>query len=320
MKTNKKIIKKTKIKIKQTKTKTKKTRKKKGGSSVSNQYETGLKQIFPPPTFYVQNLMYSNGFRIYTKDEECLMISFKEDHIFVDTLDKCEIKGSQSLQLLEKVGELFEEIKYISLNDESKIALCYDDDEDKNISIRLDILKILTKGQSWYNSLGYVSDHFDEEIQHNREIINMNMMSFYDKVFTTQLKNIYDEQIYFLQDMLPTLTKPERIIHLQEKIKKVQSERYSIEPCKEFETKYAEHIEKGFLLFLPQNEMEHLTVKQYFNTILTLFSQDANNVEKCKWLRDSMDYIFFSTILLYHNEKIKKMVHSRLDKKRKLVE
>ena len=122
----------------------------------------------------VQNIInalsefYTTG--IYTvvedKDTDDIVITSKEKNTFcgslkfnnenkyirVEFINKCDTSGTQFLEYLELFA-----IKYnynILLMDRSTINV-------NNNKINLSHLKILTKGQSWYNSKGYKSDHYD---------------------------------------------------------------------------------------------------------------------------------------------------------------
>jgi hypothetical protein len=71
-------------------------------------------------------------------------------------MSKCgKNTGSFLLNKIEELAKSIENIHYITLEDLSKIKI-YDSD------INLAILKILTKGESWYNSLGFFSDGYTE--------------------------------------------------------------------------------------------------------------------------------------------------------------
>ena len=74
-----------------------------------------------------------------------------------------------------KVKQLAKTLKIntIQLYDDSKVRVC--DGNGNNTEIDLFRLKILTKGESWYNSLGYKSEYYAEEIEHNREVITSPM-------------------------------------------------------------------------------------------------------------------------------------------------
>ena len=98
--------------------------------------------------------------------------------IVVSGLAKCngvtQNEGSGAALML-KVKQLAKTLKIntIQLYDDSKVRVC--DGNGNNTEIDLFRLKILTKGESWYNSLGYKSEYYAEEIEHNREVITSPM-------------------------------------------------------------------------------------------------------------------------------------------------
>lgn len=82
-------------------------------------------------------------------DFECLKISLCQDYqlnyyIYIDSLMKGVYTGSETLKTLELMLTNFIEIKYLKLQDQSKIK-----------TIDLSTYYILIKGESWYNSLGF---------------------------------------------------------------------------------------------------------------------------------------------------------------------
>jgi hypothetical protein len=84
-------------------------------------------------------------------------------------LTKCNITESEGTgtSLMLKVELLAKKIGIgsIKIYDDSKIHICGNE-------IDLFHFKIIMKGISWYNSLGYKSEIYDEEIKHNKHIIS----------------------------------------------------------------------------------------------------------------------------------------------------
>ena len=81
------------------------------------------------------------------ENESCGIITINNDHIYLNIINKCNITGTDFLVKLETFAKKYN-FKYIQLMDDSNIII-------ENIKIPLSILKILTKGESWYNSKGY---------------------------------------------------------------------------------------------------------------------------------------------------------------------
>ena len=101
------------------------------------------------------------------------------ESIVVSTLTKCtdvtRNEGSGNALML-KVSQLAKTLKIdtIQLYDDSKVRICGDAKDTTEVDLFR--LKILTKGKSWYNSLGYKSEYYAEEIEHNREVILSSML------------------------------------------------------------------------------------------------------------------------------------------------
>ena len=121
--------------------------------------------------------------QIETKDgEHCASFGFYTDSIFIQNLDKCGItKGTELLQLFDELAKEMPNITHIDLEDESIIEIC---DE----SIYLYLIKILTKGQSWYNSHGYFSENHESDKRHNERFINMKYQKLEDDLYDIELK------------------------------------------------------------------------------------------------------------------------------------
>ena len=138
---------------------------------MSNPVQKILEKYFDTNTFVIENQY--NEFNISTIDNNpCLRIYIRPDHILISNLDKCNSSGTELLNLIEKVSEQIDTIKYITLIDVSTIQT-----ECTYTIINLEYLKILTTGQSWYNSKGYISNNFEIEYAHNTTIIQLPFIS-----------------------------------------------------------------------------------------------------------------------------------------------
>jgi len=146
---------------------------------LDNAIKEQITSVFPNNKF---TITYNEKFcNISTNNQQCLAILFYNDHLHIHKLQKCENTGSKSLKMIEKLAKRIPNIHYISLEDGSKIKVC-------GSNINLSILKILTKGQSWYNSLGYVSEYYADEVKYNSNIINMKYNAFIDTLYENNLK------------------------------------------------------------------------------------------------------------------------------------
>ena len=132
-----------------------------------------IKRIFSGKDINITNEI---EIHISEKGEDCALFIIYPDHIYIEALHKCGTTTGNNL--LEKFDILASEIPnmtYIRLDDDSNIELC-------GREIKLYTLKILTTGQSWYNSKGYVSDNNDDQKTVNARIINMPYEEFRDKL------------------------------------------------------------------------------------------------------------------------------------------
>jgi len=155
-----------------------------------------IKNVFTTDFFNV--IKKNDEYDISSKDGQfCLKISFYENEIIVYKLEKCNANGTLLLNLVEKIAEKMPNYRLITLIDDSKInTKCKYD--GASLAIDLATLKILTKGMSWYNSLGYVSSNFEEEKEHNDEILKMPFedalqMATNNKNVKTTSKKILDD-------------------------------------------------------------------------------------------------------------------------------
>ena len=148
-----------------------------------------LKDFFPEPTFRIRRLKseYDNvpRYGISTGDEDCAFIQLFDDHIYIELLERCGINGSQTIRKIEQLAVKLENISYISLEDDSTLKVYPEFD----IWINLYIYKILTKGQSWYNSLDYYSDNYTEELDENAKFKTMTIKEFQEDVSSSDINN-----------------------------------------------------------------------------------------------------------------------------------
>ena len=148
-----------------------------------------LTNFFPEPTFRIRRLKseYDNvpRYGISTGDEDCAFIQLFDDHIYIELLERCGINGSQTIRKIEQLAVKLENISYISLEDDSTLKVYPEFD----IWINLYIYKILTKGQSWYNSLDYYSDNYEQELDENAKFKTMTIKEFQEDVSSSDINN-----------------------------------------------------------------------------------------------------------------------------------
>jgi hypothetical protein len=109
----------------------------------------------------------------------CSTLLFYDDHIYCKYLNKCgNNSGNMMLKKLDEIPTVMPNVKYIKLIDESTIIFKFREIE----IIPLSILKILSSGKSWYNSYGYISENYKNEIKHNAGFLDMNCIDFLNLV------------------------------------------------------------------------------------------------------------------------------------------
>ena len=130
-------------------------------------------EVFPESKFYVHSSMGRYEITSRIDQDICAIIYISTDEIFIDKLYKCEINGKSSLKRVEKLALKLPKIKRIRFLDASSIMFC-----NNTLELRLPMIYILSKGRSWYNSLDYFSDNYEEEKRHNRELIKLPIAEF----------------------------------------------------------------------------------------------------------------------------------------------
>ena len=161
-----------------------------------------LTNFFPEPTFRIRRLKseYDNvpRYGISTGNDDCAFIQLFDDHIYIELLERCGINGSQTIRKIEQLAVKLENISYISLEDDSTLKVYPEFD----IWINLYIYKILTKGQSWYNSLDYYSDNYEQEKEDNAKFKTMTIKEFQEDVSSSDINNKkYNKHLNDLTDI-----------------------------------------------------------------------------------------------------------------------
>lgn len=286
--------------------------------------ETILQSVFPPEEYIIEPVTSSNKYIIKTHDnKECLSLTLFADHIFIDVLQKCGKSGTDSLDKVYKLAQMIPTVKYIGLEDVSGLDSC-----DYNINLAM--IKILTKGESWYNSLGYVSDNYEIEKTKNKEIIEMKYEEFVDRVYyglnlekfkKENTREAYKDKIDFLNKLNErnknkVMNKEERyklferiILIRQKQIAEYTEilenyEEHIKEKIEKFILEQEEHKRRGFELF-PYTTDE--TVKAVFMRILKYIQSKECDTDKLEWIRSFLETINKTGILQY-DDTLKKTV------------
>ncbi len=131
---------------------------------------------------------YSNIHYYVTYDKICFSFYIRYTRLYLTNLYKCRYSGTENLERLEIFARAIN-IETISLGDESEFNW-------GNIKISLFLMKILTKGQSWYNSLGYFSgNHIKESKEWNR-IRNLTFLDIKKSLLTLTYPEYEEKSIF----------------------------------------------------------------------------------------------------------------------------
>ena len=269
-----------------------------------------INSIFPPSKFNIEVQLGGTTVSIKTTDEQrCLKFVFFQDHIYLALLNKCLISGTESLNLVYALAKLMPNINYIKLVDGSMINIC-------GLDIEFAELKILTKGISWYNSLGYVSDNYDEEKRLNNELITRDYEEFIDEVYKRDFELFKTqnsiEQIMIKIQRFTGYKTDNNELRFKKKVSEYQEiiDNYD-KFISDYISKQEEEIRKGIDLY-PDVKM---SVRDYFNyvwndvnTNIKRKGCDEETIVKCKWLKNYISRINNIDILHYETENLKKYI------------
>jgi hypothetical protein len=285
-------------------------------------------------TFFPESIISGSTFTISsiidTAIKTCIEVLIKSNEfIYIHCLNNCgDITGTNLLTLMDILATRLPNIQFILLDDTSKIYIC-----GKVIS--LSTIKILTNGISWYNSHGYLSQNYDEEVQHNRKKINMQYSEFKDQVYELYIEQFKNE------NSLEKLTQLQKQMKdIIDKAKKKQSESsrdVSDKDKARLEQKIVKYDENqkhidNYTTFISDKETEYKklidtqifpdidinsNVKEYFKKILSKMKTntpddciDTTIIEQCDWLSKFISIIKKSKILQYDN-KLKKIIRQK---------
>ncbi len=283
--------------------------------------KTLLERVFPPEEYKIELENSNNEYTIKTHDEQqCLTLTFFTDHIYIDSLYKCGKSGTDSLGKVYKLAQMIPNVKYIELEDDSGFDKC-------DYYINLAIIKILTKGESWYNSLGYVSDNYETEKTKNKEILEMkyeDFVDFVDKVYEFDLEKIkkentrerYRVKIANLNNLNEINKNEIKVTNKEEKHYKdlelwISKRQETIDEYTQFLENYEEHIKEIIAKFILERETHKRrgfelfpytrdeTVKAVFTRILKYIQSQECDRDKLDWLHSFLKTIHNMGILQY---------------------
>jgi len=243
-------------------------------------------------------------FSVRTGNNRCLLITFinSQSSLYINYLSKCDINGTESLRRIEEFAKNIPYINTIWFTDGSIIEFC-------DCSFDLAMLKILTKGESWYNSLGYVSENYDIEKSYNSLIIGLSCIEFIEELRQKKIKNLFKK--YSKQAINENLNRIKNSIGSTFTIRR--NEYLSIlENYDEFIGLRIAEIDESINYFKDeihyfedphksiQTELDKLWKKMRENKIC--------DRGLCNWLSSFLEYICDSQILLY-DQKLSKTIN-----------
>lgn len=211
-----------------------------------------VKEVFPESIYHIEYDEDYNKLTVSINKTECFKLEISEYYIYVIHINQCGIvSGTDLIKKIDKLAEKIPKIKYIELRDGSNIKI-------NNIEIDLAFLKILTKGESWYNSLGYVSNEYNEEKTENEKLRNTPLIEVLD-LCKPILINEFEDYIDFFEDYID--------ISIENNIPNDEKNRIVEEKIENLKIKIKEHF-----LYINEN----LTVKVFFEIVNNLIENTKN--------------------------------------------
>ena len=144
------------------------------------------------------DVKFENGsYKIKNGRDLCLEFEFIDGDgddgtvLYISKIFKCsddsKYNTREVIKLIETMAKSipappWSRVKYIKLEDGSSINVCAGQNSS-GMNIDLRYLKILTTGESWYNSFGYKSANHDANVAHNAVLINKPMHWLLSELF-----------------------------------------------------------------------------------------------------------------------------------------
>jgi len=122
------------------------------------------------------------------------------------------------------------EMNLITLTDASTIYFLNNVEEDENCGISLKTFYILMKGQSWYNSIGFHSTDYENELLHNSQFPPMKLVDFLTLTFSkkNQLRITTSEEFIDLLYTLFPEWEQDRTLIVSDAITRLRKNQYHI--------------------------------------------------------------------------------------------
>ena len=265
-----------------------------------------MEEFFDPEIFNI--VEEENCYIISTKDgKQCLKLSFNRKTIKVIDLDKCGSNGTFLLKKLEEYARSVG-IEKIKLLDGSLIRTDCLDDFGEEISINLAFLKLLTKGKSWYNSLGYLSSDSNAEEIAALPCEKAILLCKKEKIDT--IRKFYSNKLRSLHERLERIKATTLDFETSQIFIDTQ---YEIENNEVIIESRIDEVKRETRMILnvsrrlfPRVDLEKITVREYLNTILPEKFVKGGNCKEYKFIEDFIDFI--STLLNYDEDLTKTLV------------
>jgi hypothetical protein len=260
-----------------------------------------IKTVFTEDKYIVNNLLDELFFITSIDEKECVTMTIYEDNIELNTLKKCQLSGTHSLKLVEKLARLLNKRQIILLDMSSIIISC----EGQTYKIDLALLKIFTNGKSWYNSHGYMSQNYEDEKEHNSKIRNFPCGDIIEKVILKRIDSFllshsieqYERkmeryiQAKLVAEKRKDLLKQQKFYEEELKISEILANH------REFvDEKVSEIIETGYKLLadaerlFPRLNINEVPARLYVESVYTDIMNDSEMVcDKVRVLKDLLD-------------------------------
>ena len=283
-------------------------------NNVINQF----KEVFLTSQFNIQ--YNNNSITILSKDNDaenrCFELTFYSDYIYIDSLKKCGITGLQSLKKIIDIASRLNFIKKIMLDDMSGISVC-------SYEIDLPFMKILTNGMSWYNSAGFISSNFENEVIHNNKMIKLPFSEFMKQVYNNNISNSDFCKKTYIEKRQNIISNKENFLLEQKNIpqRMVESINLNIAKLKEEIINAEEYSTQARDKYIETYNLYQIQFDQHFPNIdknnsakdvfINLFSKDNLKCQFVKIIYETINYIKSSNILIYKRE-LEKIVDTSL--------
>lgn len=124
-------------------------------------------------------------FKIYTNGNLCLIFkNIDNDTIKIERLMRCAYSGSDVLNNLELLALNLGQIRCLKLQDQSTVIWSDTSGIDDDIIIDFALLNIVSKNNSFYNSLGYYQDDYELERSQWNMVRNDNLYNYLEYIQT----------------------------------------------------------------------------------------------------------------------------------------